>query len=151
MMRPLIAVGAVIVSIFAGAPLSRAADGPEGCYYEPKRVKSLVELPLGMPEGVTFLEKDVYRGGDRIALGIVHAFTEAELADTSRAARIITIVRLAFSQPKYITRDEDKDPAVTMLLLSFLENREGDPSLKQSIRDAEDYVSKQTGAGAVAR
>jgi len=143
-MRSLIA-GAVAIFIFAGVAFPRADRGGEDCYNS-KGVRSWVELPLGGPEGITFLERTIYRSGDRIALGIVHGFTQSELLDPVRVRRILSVVRLSFSQPKYITRAEDKDPAVTMLLLSFLESREVDPSLKQTIRDTEDYVSKQTEA-----
>ena len=81
-----------------------------------------------------------------MALGIVRAFTEEELADPGRQARIISIVWLSFSRPNYITRDEDKNPAVTFLLLRLLESQHQDASLLQSIQATEKYVSKQTGS-----
>jgi hypothetical protein len=143
-MRSLTSIAATIIFILAGVALSCPADGTEACY-DAKWARSVVEMPLGMPGGIWYLDKNVYRSGDRMALGIVHAYTEEELVNPDRVARIISILRLSFSQPKYITRDEDKNPAVTLLLLEFLESQHEDASLEQSIKDTEDYVSKQTG------
>ncbi|MGA8365718.1 MAG: hypothetical protein WB716_00220 [Candidatus Acidiferrales bacterium] len=144
-MRSLISVVATIIFIFAGVALSCPADGTEDCC-DAKWVRSVVELPLGMPGNDGGLATTIYRSGDRMALGIVRAFTEEELADPGRQARIISIVWLSFSRPNYITRDEDKNPAVTFLLLRLLESQHQDASLLQSIQATEKYVSKQTGS-----
>ena len=140
----------VFICIFAGLAFSVAAGSAEDSY-DSKLVKSWVELQPSVLEGNTFLEKSIYRMGDRIALGIVHAFTPRELVDPDRLPRILSIVRLSFSQPKYISRDQDRDPAVTRLLLSFLENQHQDAKLKKSVTDTESYISTQAGRGPAAQ
>jgi hypothetical protein len=112
-------------------------------YDDPKLVRSWVELEPWVPQGLSFLEKTIYRSGDGIALGIARAFTQEELVDPDRLGRILSIIRLSFSQPKYIVRDQVREPAVTNLLLSFLEHQCADKKLKQSIIDTESYVSSQ--------
>jgi len=106
-------------------------------------VKSWVELQPGLLDGNTFLQKSVYRSGDSIALGIVHAFTTSELQDPSRTDRIVSIVLLAFSHPLYIAREQDREPAVTMLLLSFLAHEQKDPKLEGRIADVERSISSR--------
>jgi len=113
--------------------------------YDAKLVRSWVELPPWIAQGDSFLEKAIYRSGDRIALGIVHAFGRKELLEPDRLSRVLSIIRLSFSQPKYIARDEDRDPVVSMLLLSLLEHECEDKTAKQNIVDTEVYVSSQVG------
>lgn len=132
-----------MMCIFASPTSSSVISSAEDCYDDPKLVRSWVELEPWVPEGLSFLEKTVYRSGDGIALGIARAFTQEELLDPGRLSRILSIIRLSFSQPKYIARDQDRTPAVTRLLLSFLEHQCTDKKLKESIVDTEIYVSSQ--------
>jgi hypothetical protein len=127
-------------------PFKRTVDqkpSSEDCCDDPKLVRSWVELEPWVPQGLSFLEKTIYRSGDGIALGIARAFTQEELLDSERIGRILSIIRLSFSRPEYIARAEDRTPSVTMLLLSFLELHCADKKLKQSIIDTETYVSSQ--------
>jgi hypothetical protein len=149
-MKSLYRTGAVMICILAGFAFSSAANNTEDCY-DSKLVRSWVELQPSVPEGNTFLEKAIYRSGDRIALGIVHTFTTEELLDPGRLNRVISIVRLSFSQPKYITRNQDKHPAVTKLLRSFWEYQCKDAKLRKNITDAEEYISMQADAGSPIR
>ncbi len=140
-MKAYIVAGAILMFTFAGLA-SSDTFGVEDCY-DAKLVRSWVELEPSVPQGNSFLEKTIYRRGDKIALGVVHGFTQKELLDPARLSRILSIIRLSFSQPKYITRSQDKDPAVTRLLLSFLQHQCEDKELKQKIVDTEIYVSSQ--------
>jgi hypothetical protein len=141
-MKRFIAAAALLIGVFASLapPVSSRA---EDCYDDPKLVRSWVELEPWVPQGLSFLEKTIYRSGDGIALGIARAFTQEELLESERIGRILSIIRLSFSRPEYIARAEDRTPAVTRLLLSFLEQRRADKKLKQSIIDTESYVSSQ--------
>jgi hypothetical protein len=143
-MKSLFVSAAVLMCIVACFASSSGISNAEDCDNS-KLVRSWVELQSGAAQGSSFLEKSIYRRGDGIALGLVRAFTQEELLDPDRLARIISIVRLSFSQPKYIERDQDRKPAVTSLLLAFLENHCADAKLKRNITDAEAYVSAQVG------
>jgi len=109
-----------------------------------KLVRSWVDLPPGMPEGLSFLEKAIYRSGDRLAVGIVQGFAEAELIDPKRLDRILSLLRLSFSQPQLITNEDDRSPRVTSLLLRFLQSRLKGTQMEQRIADTEQYIFSQT-------
>jgi len=108
--------------------------------YDVKLVKSWVELDPSILEGDSFLEKAIFRRGDRVALAIAYGFRPKQLVEPARVERILSIIRLSFSQPSYITRDQDRDPAVTMLLLSFLKQECNEKELEQQIVNTELYV-----------
>jgi len=147
-MKSLYVTGALVVCVLASYASSSSAGRAED-YYDTRLVRSWIELEPSVLEGDAFLGKTIYRSGDRIALGIAHAFSPKELLDPDRLRRILSIVRLSFSRPKYVTRDEDRDPAVTRLLLYFLEQREQDEKLKSLITDTEKYISTQAGGGSL--
>lgn len=111
---------------------------------DPKLVRSWVDMPLGEPEGVWFIEKSVYRSGDRIALGIMQGFTQDELRDSARLEKILALIRLSFSQPSLISYEEDRNPRATLILLYFLEHEFKEGELRQKVLDTEKYVSDQT-------
>jgi hypothetical protein len=122
--------------------LTAAAKGTNDCY-DAKLVRSWVEHPAWPLEGLSWFDKTVYRSGDWIALGIVHAFSTREILEPDRAKRIVSLLKLSFSEPEFITQDRDKDPAVTKLLLSFLEDHESDPNIREYIADAEKFITTQ--------
>jgi hypothetical protein len=141
-MNPLVLVAALASFMCASSGSLCATDAAQD-HYDAKLVRSWVELPSGVPEGNSFLEKTIYRSGDRIALGIAHGFTWKELLDPDRLPRVLSIIRLSFSRPNSITDREDRDPAVTMLLLSVLGHECKDEALKQNITETKKYVSTQ--------
>jgi hypothetical protein len=141
-MRPLVLVAA-LAGCMCVSPTSLCTPDAAQDHYDAKLVRSWVELPSGVPEGSSFLEKTIYRSGDRIALGIAHGFTRNELLDSDRLTRVLSIIRLSFSQPEYIAHHEDRDPAVTMLLLAVLDHECKDEALRQKITETEGYVASQ--------
>jgi hypothetical protein len=117
-----------------------ATEEDTACYYSPHAIRSWVDLSGG-PEGISFLENVFRRSGDRMAVGIVHAFKENELKDFARARRILFVLRVAFSEPLKIARKEDSDPAVTYLLLAYLQERETDRALLDEIVRAKESIA----------
>src|ERR1700679_579695 len=141
-MKGLFASAAAVICILACSASSSGISSAKDCD-NAKLVRSWVELQPEVTQGSSFLEKNIYRDGDRIALGIVRAFTQEELLEPDRLSRILSITRLSFSQPKHIARDQDRKPGVTNLLLAFLEHQCSDATLKRNIADVEVYVSSQ--------
>jgi hypothetical protein len=123
---------------FSGA-LESATDR-----YDSKLTRSWVESDPAFLAGNSWLEKSVYRRGDRIALGIAHGFTTPEILEPARLDRVLAILRLAFSQPAFISEEQDADPAVTTMLLSFLERHQSDPDVRQRILETEKYILMQS-------
>lgn len=141
-MRTLVLVG--LLSLLSSWIVDiRSEPRTESDCYEAKMVRNWVELPLGLPEGSSFLEKYVYRGGDQVATGIVQGFSREELLNRNRLDRILSVVRLSFSQPQFIVRADAKKPRVTMLLLYFLEHEVSDKDAQKKIVETEKYVSSQ--------
>jgi hypothetical protein len=131
----------VVMWIFATLVCSVSLSA-EDCY-DTKLVRSWVELQPWALQGNSFVEKAIYRSGDGVSLGIVRAFTPEELLDRERLRRILSIIRLSFSQPRYISREQDREPKVTRLLLFFLQDQCADKKLEESIVDTSTYVSSQ--------
>jgi hypothetical protein len=111
--------------------------------YDVEQVKSWVELPSEDTQGISFIQKAIFWRGDRIALGAVHAFSHKQLLDSERLLRTLSLIRLSFSCPECIQNEADKNPAVTMLLLSFLEHNCSDTGLKKKISETREYVATQ--------
>ena len=146
--------GLVLVISFCGASLSKNVDPcPEDCNIDANIIRKWIDAPSGFPkgswfpEGFSFLEKEIYRSGDRVALGIIRAYTLKDLLDPDRLNRILPVMQLSFSQPEFIVRKEDRNPAVTMLLLFALEHDCKEMRLKEIIKDVESYISSQLAKG----
>jgi hypothetical protein len=134
---------AALVSVaLAGHTVSPSPAETEDCY-RTALTRSWVELSPEDVIGFSGLETTVYRSGDRIALGAVHAFSHKDLLDPRRLVRILNIVRVSFSRPYDIEREDDKNPAVTMLLLSVLDHDCSDSELNKKIAETRKYIVSQ--------
>ena len=122
---------------------------PQGCAIDSSTVRNWIETPVGFPkgswhpEGSSFVEKQIYRAGDRFALGVVYAYGLKDLIDPDRLDRVLSLIRLSFSKPELIVHKEDENPAVTMVLLFALEHECQDGQWREKIIDTERYVSSQ--------
>ena len=139
----------LVISIFSASFAKDGDPWPNECYVDANTIRNWIDGPPGWPkgswypEGSSFIEKAIYRSGDGIALGIIHAYPLQDLLDPGRLDRILSIMKLSFSQPEFIVRHEDSRPAVTTLLLFALEYGCKETQLKEKIRDAERYISSQ--------
>ena len=136
-------IGSVLICVAAVHAANSDSDRNPDCY-DSKSAMSWVDVFGEAPGGISFQEKTINRSGDRVALGIVNAFTLTEMFEPSRLKHILSVVRVAFDEPSLITRDQDRRPAVTMLLLSYLEHEPSGAGLRQSILETEKYICTQT-------
>jgi hypothetical protein len=134
---------AIVICTVSNIAFSGSVESAKDCY-DSKLTRSWVEYDLAFLGGNSWLEKSVYRRGDRIALGIAHGFTTPEILEPARLDRVLAILRLAFSQPEFISEEQDADPALTIMLLSFLERHQSDPDIKQRILETEKYILMQS-------
>jgi hypothetical protein len=104
-------------------------------------IRSWVELPYGIAVGNSFIEKQIYRAGDSIALAVIQGFSQDELLDKDRIERLLPILEVAFEHPSSITRKPDRKPRATLLLLDFLENRMAEKALKEKIAATKKAIS----------
>jgi hypothetical protein len=141
------AVGFVLIIFICGASISSA--GASAPYVRGEAIRNWIETPKGMPkghwkpEGSSFIEKGIIRSGDSLARGVVHAYSYKALLDPDRLDRVLTLIRLSFSEPDHIQLKENKNPADTMRLLFALEQDCKDLKLKDKIIDTERYVFSQ--------
>jgi hypothetical protein len=84
--------------------------------------------------------------GDGATIAILKLADSKEIIDPDLkfVNSYLSIVRYAFSRPELISLNENKDPAVTIFLLDYLQNRVGDEGLRDSIRSTENYVRSQS-------
>jgi hypothetical protein len=94
-----------------------------------------------------FGEKQVNRLGDRVSIALIKILNEEDLRNPEEVRKILPLIRAAFVAPQIITVPEDKKPAVTLLLLNYLETTVQDGILKKEILDLKDFVREKT-AGA---
>lgn len=144
-----IAIGVMFTIIICQASVAMANESSCGCYIDIDSIKNMVEPPAGIPmkkwypEGISIMEDSIIRSGDRIGYGIARAFSRRELRDPDRLDRVLSLMRLSFSEPQMITSPADKTPTVTMLMLFALKQECEDIRLRQKIIDAEIYISEQ--------
>jgi len=141
MKAKLIAGIAILLTLCINRPLASQEQGDDP--YHASMIRAWVEKGPEEVSGVSYIYKTIYRMGDRIALGIAHGFTRKELEDPNRLEHILSLVRMSFDEPELITRLQDKNPAVTLLLLSFLEHAQQDPKRREQVRAAESYIDAQ--------
>jgi len=132
---------ALLITLCVSPPLASQEQGDEPYYAS--MIRAWVEEGPEEAAGTSYIYKTIYRMGDQIALGIAHGFTRKELEEPSRLEHMLSLVKMSFDRPKYITRPQDRNPAVTVLLLSFLEHAQQDPKRKEQVRAAESYIDAQ--------
>jgi len=96
---------------------------------------SIVRSRLRLPPGVSTasLDKNVYRLGDKASVALLKILREDQLTDRETVGRVLRLVSDAFSRPELIGVPEDRDPGVTLFLLSYLERSVADKKLKEQI------------------
>ena len=148
MMRNVIGIMFAIITCMVAVTVANESFSQRH-YTDIDTVKSWIEPPAGilmrewMPEGASFIEANIARSGDWVGRTIARAYEKEELLDPDRLGRVLSLIRLSFSDPKIIVPIEDKNPRVTMLLLFFLKQECKDIKLHQKIIDAEIYITEQ--------
>lgn len=135
------ALTAFLLMCLWGTPLSAQRSTDNDYCYDPAVIKSWTESPFDL--GSSFVEKQVYRTGDGVALGIVLTFTPKELTEPDRVRRILSVIKVALSYPDLIVNHQDRDPRATLLLLYYLEHQVRDEPLRRAIVEMEQYVTAQ--------
>ena len=117
--------------------------------YSTHLVRALLQSPVLQATG--FGEKQLNRLGDRVSIALVKILKEEELKNPQEIRKILPLIRGAFVAPQIITVPEDKKPAVTLLLLNYLEAAVQDGALRKEIVDLIEFVKERTAAAPVKR
>jgi hypothetical protein len=95
-------------------------------------------------QGTGFSEKQVNRLGDRVSIALIKILNEQDMRNPQKIREILPLIRTAFLAPQIIAAPEDKKPAVTLLLLNYLETNVQDGLLKKEIVDLADFIKEKT-------
>jgi hypothetical protein len=110
--------------------------------YSMRLVQSLLHYPAQLGSG--FTEKQLNRLGDRVSIALVKSLQPEDLKNPQEIRQVLAIIGAAFLAPQLIVVPEDKKPAVTLLLLNYLEATVQDEVLKKEIVDLTSALKERT-------
>jgi hypothetical protein len=116
----------------------------QGCDEGPAEIKSWLHMPPGSTEWVGIIEKQVDRAGDKVAIGIARVLTPQEMLEPQWLDRILPLIRHSFRNPQLIVSKEDREPRVTMVLLSYLRAETSDESVRKRVVETQAFILEQT-------
>ncbi len=91
-------------------------------------------------------DKRLARMGDGVAVGLIKIVGWDGMKDPERVKQLLPILLKGFSQPRFIVKEDDKNPAVTLLLLDYLKQNSTDGDVRRRI-DETILAIQQVGAG----
>ena len=91
-------------------------------------------------------DKRLARMGDGVAVGLIKIVGWDGMRDPERVKQLLPILLKGFSQPRFIVKEDDKKPAVTLLLLDYLKQNTTDGDVLKRI-DETILAIQQVGAG----
>ena len=128
-------------------PILNASPSRWKAVWGPKRVLPALLLAIACLAPSTAIARPHSHEGAKKKPGVQSGHVDNYKLDrelTHRSKNILAVIRLAFGEPKSIARDEDRRPAVTLLLLSYLGQQESDGIVRKSIVKTENYICSQT-------
>jgi|SRR6266852_9298808 len=91
-------------------------------------------------------DKRLARMGDGVAVGLIKIVGWDGMKDPERVKQLLPILLKGFSQPRFIVKEDDKNPAVTLLLLDYLKQNTTDGNVRKRIEETI-LAIQQVGAG----
>lgn len=92
--------------------------------------------------GVSFVEKNIPRLGDKVSIALMKIFTDRELSDPKTVESILPVIRESFSQPQFISVGVDRKPSVTLIFLKYLRQTVLDPRAQDDIAQTIRFVTE---------
>ena len=138
---------ALFISAFSLGIHQQARDpcfGSQPDLYPVKQVR-IVFQTSGTQLGISWIDKRIWPLGDGVSVAVMKIMDANKLIEPENCTIYLRLVRLAFSLPRAITREENKDPNVTLFLLAYLKEKESqNAALEKEIEFTELYVKNQT-------
>ncbi len=100
----------------------------------------------GLRVNTTWGDKYLARMGDGVAVGLIKIVGWDGMKDPERVKQLLPILLKGFSQPRFIVKEDDKNPAVTLLLLDYLKQNTTDGNVRKRIEETI-LAIQQVGAG----
>lgn len=88
--------------------------------------------------------KSVARLGDCVSIALLKILENRDLTNPDKVRDFLPIVRDAFSHPEIISIEADKNPKVTLFLLSYMLENTPDAQTQHEIQQAMDFVRNKT-------
>ena len=89
--------------------------------------------------------KTIPRLGDACSIAILKSVDQPQLFEPKTVEVVLAMINNAFAHPENISIEEDRNPMVTMFLLSYLLDKVDAPELQSKIRWTIQFVRQQTG------
>lgn len=121
-------------------------DPDEGSEPYPIRI---VEFELRMRSGRrkmihAYSLKELHRLGDAVSIALVKLLGHQRLTDPEVLTSFLPIVQAAFAHPDLVSRESDRHPRITLLLLNYLRQNVPDLKAQKDIQQTEEFVRAKT-------
>jgi hypothetical protein len=125
---------------------SLGGQSEEDDYYSVRVVTDALKMRSGGQRIVhSWTQKYLARLGDRVSIALLKLLNEHDLENPETVKSFLPVIRDAFDQMESISVGEDKEPKVTLFLLSALDRKIGDPEAQQEIRQTIAFVKEKAG------
>ena len=140
-MRDLTVLGFVLIA-FA---VSLAGQEPSADPYRLNAVESALKLRSGGQRIVIgHLQKVIYRLGDAVSVAILKITKKEDLGNPQTVRDLLPLIQEAFDHPELIVVESDRRPAVTLVLLSYLEQNTMDAQTLREIQQLTERLLRST-------
>jgi len=130
-----------LVLLLTGSGMARNVAVQNESYDVPL-VKGLLQHPEGL--GWSGFDKQVNRLGDRVSIALLKILEEKDFQNPQTVRSSLQLIRHSFLFPKLISIPIDREPKVTLFLLTHMRTGVNDPALKEEISKLIKFVKTQT-------
>jgi len=140
-MRPYLQM--LLLPFFAVLIMPTAEAGEVQDSYSLQLVRTCIkERSMGLYTATA--AKHLPRLGDKVGIAIVKIYTSSDIMEPKTVRLFLPVIQMAFQDPRLISDEEDRKPAVTVLLLNYLRGNISDVALKKEISKVEEQVLQMT-------
>jgi hypothetical protein len=133
----------VFLGSLAAAAQDWQADKLEGDYSF-SDVKAAVHRVTSSRMYSGWDEKTFSRSGDLVAVAVLKALDDSEMASPESVKFVLLIVRMAFECPQCVKVTDDRRPRMTLLLLEHLNEITGG-KMQSDIEEVKHFILQQPG------
>ena len=136
----------LIVCLLLTMVIIRADDASEGQdpYLIPMVRAELLMNSEGRRVIHSWSQKRLVQLGDRVSVSILKILEPADLKDPEKVKSCLIVIRDAFAQPEMISAEADRDPKVTIFVLSYWRSQLTDPEAQAEIAKTVEFVKEKT-------
>lgn len=119
-------------------------DCSEGhSYYQQARAEVHDALNAERPDFFGSAIREMVLSGDHVAVDILRELPLEQLRNPLNGRRVLAILDNAFLDPRLIRDPLDKDPAVSLLLLKYIELNNTDESVRALVTQHREWILKK--------